>query len=120
MQTAGKPAGIVLTADGPRFAADWDGVCFVRATVVDANGIRVPRAGNTLEFSVTGPGTIAATENGDRYDAEPFQSARHDAYDGRCVAIVKAADSNGGEIIVSARCGGLAEVSVRLEAVRAK
>jgi beta-galactosidase len=120
MQTAGKPAAIMLTADEPRFAAEWDGVCFVRATIVDAHGVRVPRSVNELEFSLSGPGVIAATENGDRNDDESFQSTRHKAYDGRCATIVKAADAKGGTITVTARSADLSPASIPLNAIRAR
>ena len=119
-RTAGKPVGIILVADEPRFAADWDCVCFVRAKIVDGSGVRVPGADDAVEFTLSGPGTIATVENGDRKDDESFQSTRHRAYDGWCVAIVKAVGSEGGKIIVTARAAGLAPASVTLWAAPSK
>ncbi len=120
IRTAGRPAQIILKADESGFPSNWEGVCFVRAIIVDANGVRVPRADNMLEFSVAGPGIIAATENGDRNDDEPFQSNRHRAYDGRCVAIVKASDPKGGIVFVNAGGAGLAPALIPVWAVTSR
>ncbi|CAE6971249.1 Beta-galactosidase [Paraburkholderia nemoris] len=64
--TAGAPDHILLTVDselvkpnGDSFALTANGTdaAIITATVVDANGVRVPNVWPTLTFSVNGPGT---------------------------------------------------------------
>ncbi len=116
LRTAGKTAKIVLTANVTRLAADWDGVSVVRATVADANGVPVPGANDLITFKVTGPGVVAAVDNGDNASHEPFQASERYAYLGQCVAFVKATAPSG-QITLTASAPGLASGSVRLTAV---
>jgi beta-galactosidase len=108
LQTPGKAAKIVL-------AADWDGVCFVRATITDENGVREPAADDLISFDVAGPGLIAAVENDDRMSHEPFQAKQHKAYGGECVAVIKATDS--GKITLNATSPRFAATSLTINAV---
>ena len=65
LRTAGAPAAIQLETKNKRIGTSWDDVAVVRATIVDAKGIPVPQANNLISFSVTGPGVIAAIDNGE-------------------------------------------------------
>src|SRR6185437_1164940 len=114
--TAGKPAAIKLETRNPKLGASWDDVAIVRATIVDANGIPVPRADDLISFGIRGLGVIAATDNGDNANHESFQTAQRQAYLGECVAFVKAGD-NHGTIKVSANAAGLKPSSVTLQIV---
>ncbi len=116
LRTAGKPARIALSVDRARLANDWNDVAYVTAHIVDAKGVTVPDASDLIQFKITGPGAIAAVDNADIESHEPFQSSSRHAYQGRCVAIVRA---NGpGRIAVGAAADDLTETSVRIEAVR--
>ena len=111
LQTAGKPAKLLLTADRDRLTPTWDDVSYVTATVVDANGIPIPGGEAPVTFTVTGPGVIVAVDNGDNASHEPFIGSSRKAFQGRCVAIVRATAGTGA-ITVSASAEELASGAV--------
>ncbi|WP_205702980.1 sugar-binding domain-containing protein [Botryobacter ruber] len=115
LKTAGEPARIVVTADKKKLAHDFEDVSYVTATVVDANGIPCPNATPKISFSLTGPGTIAAVDNGNLTSHEPFQAKERSAYRGEAVAILKASASTG-KIVLKATAPGLQEGTVAIEA----
>jgi len=115
LRTAGKPAKILLTADRSRLGTGWDDVAFVTATVVDANGVEVPGADATIAFAATGPGRIAATDSADNSSHESFQSTERRAFQGRCVALLRASAAGG--IVVKATAEGLEAGSVTITGV---
>jgi beta-galactosidase len=116
LRTAGKPAKVVLIADRDRLTDAWDDVSFVTTTVVDANGVMVPNADQLISFKLSGPGAIAAVDSADNTSHEPFQAAERKAYQGWCVALVKA--SGAGRITMSASAPGLAGSSVTIEGTK--
>jgi len=116
LRTAGAPAAIQLETKNAKIGTSWDDVAIVRATIVDAKGIPVPRANDLISFSVNGPGVIAATDNGDNQAQEPFQNRERKAYLGQCVAYVKA--SQAGKIEVSAKAEGLMSKPVVMTVVK--
>jgi len=111
LRTAGRPAAIVLACDHATIAPSYDSVATVEATIVDANGVVVPDAADLLSFTVAGPGIIAAVDSGDHRSHEPFRSTQRAAYQGRCVAFVRASASSG-QITLSATAPGLAAARV--------
>jgi beta-galactosidase len=115
LRTAGKPAKIVLATDRARLATDWDDLCYVSATITDANGVLVPDATALITFKLSGPGRIAAVDSGDNASHEPFQANTRHAYQGRCTAILKAAAPSG-PITLTASAPGLASATVTVEA----
>jgi len=116
LRTAGNPDHLELTAHHAQLAPGWDRVDFVTARVVDANGVVVPDADNPVTFAVTGPGAIAAVDSADNASHESFQGSQRRAYQGRCVAIVRATAASG-EITVAATSPSLAPGSVTIDAV---
>jgi beta-galactosidase len=116
LRTAGKAAKILLKTDRPRLTADWNDVSYVTASVVDGDGVTVPGAGDLVRFAVSGAGAIAAVDNGDIASHEAFQATERHAYQGRCVAIIRAKGS--GEITVAASAEGLTGGTLRVEAER--
>jgi beta-galactosidase len=90
LRTAGPPARIVLATESRQLSFDWDDVATVRATIVDARGITIPRARDLVSFTVSEPGVIAAVDNADNVGPEVFQTNSCPAFQGRCVAYVKA------------------------------
>ena len=76
----------------------------------------VPRASNLIRFSVTGPGEIVATDNGDPMDRNVFSSPERNAFSGLALAIVRAQPGQSGQIVITATSNGLAEASVQLVA----
>lgn len=116
LRTAGKPARIVLTPDRTSISPAWDDVSTVEVSVVDDKGVLVPTAADLITFKITGPGVIAAVDSGSIASHEPFQASQRKAFQGRCVAMVKATGASG-RITLTATADGLTEASVALEAV---
>ncbi len=114
LHTAGKAAKLLLSVDRSTLAPVWDDVAFVTVTVVDANGICVPNAGDLVQFQMEGPGALAAVENADVNSTEPFQAKERHAYRGVCTAIVRATAS-GGRIQLKATASGLEAGSIDIE-----
>lgn len=117
LRTAGKPAKIVLVADHSRLGDQWDDVDAVTVKVVDANGVPNPWADDLITFHVTGPGTIAAVDNGDPQIHDSFHTSERHLYQGQCVATLKATRPSG-RITLSASASGLTGASVTIEAAR--
>ncbi len=116
LRTAGTPAKIILNANRDQLPFDWNGVAFVRAMVVDAHGALVPSATNLVAFKISGPGVIAAVDNADSASHEPFQANERHAFQGQCVAFVKASAPSG-KIILTASAPGLENGSLTLKAL---
>ena len=116
LRTAGKPAKIVLKADRSRIAPEYDGVSTITATVVDANGVEVPSADQLIHFLITGPGAIAAVDSADNSSHESFQAPERHAFQGRCIAVVRATSI--GRILFSASAEGLGRTGITIEAVK--
>lgn len=118
LRTAGAPAAIVLESDRERIAPAWDDVAHLTATIVDAKGVRVPRADHLVRFDVEGPGAIVAVDNGNRASHEPYRASKRRVYQGRALAIVRATAPRG-RLTLRASSPGLAGASVTVEAAAA-
>ncbi|MDR3699001.1 MAG: glycoside hydrolase family 2 TIM barrel-domain containing protein [Candidatus Sulfopaludibacter sp.] len=116
LRTAGKPAKIILKADRTRIAPDFDDVSTITATVFDEHNVQVPGADPLLHFQITGPGTIAAVDSADNVSHESFQAPERRAFQGRCIAIVKATGI--GRILFSVSAEGLGRGGLTVEAMR--
>jgi len=141
LHTAGKPAKILLTTGRekphPRFlkllvqkitnilfatgreklADNWDDVACVRVTIVDAKGITVPRANDLISFNISGPGAIAAVDSANNSSHEPFQATERHAFEGECVALVRAT-SPSGKIVLTATAPGLKSGSIAIKTTK--
>ena len=117
LRTAGTPARIVLTADRKQIAPTWDDVVHLTAKIVDKDGVLVPTANNVVFFVVSGPGVIAAVDNGDNSSHERFQAPQRSAYQGLSFAMIKAKASRG-RITITASARGLAGTSVTIAVAR--
>ena len=111
LRTAGKPAKIILSTETPTLSPGFDGVAIVRAKITDADGIEIPRAADLISFKISGPGVVAAVDNGDNTSHELFQTTQRRAFQGQCVAFVKAAASSG-QITLTASAPGLTDGSL--------
>jgi beta-galactosidase len=114
LKTAGKPAKILLSTDHDHLSSDWNDVSYITATVADENGVPVPDARDEIAFAIEGPGVIAAVDSADGASHEPFQATKRRAYQGRCVAILKATAGTG-PITLTATAPDLARGSITIE-----
>jgi beta-galactosidase len=115
LKTADKPAKIVLTTETKKLSPGFDQVAIVRAKIVDASGIEIPRAGDLIAFKISGPGVIAAVDNADNASHELFQTDSRHAFQGECSAFVKATGS-AGRIKLQATAPGLKAGTITLKA----
>ncbi len=116
LRTAGAPAKLIVTADRPKVARNWNDVSFVTVSAVDANGVPCPWADALVTFTVDGAGVIAAVDNGDRADPAPYQATERKLFQGQCVALIKAGAGTGA-ITVTASTPGLPPASISIEAI---
>jgi beta-galactosidase len=114
LKTAGAPAKIILSADRKKISDDWNKVCEVRAKITDENGIEIPNARDLVSFKISGAGEIAAVDSADNSSHESFQAGKRHAFQGECVAFVKA--NGAGKIILQASAPGLTSDSITLRA----
>ena len=115
LTTAGNAAGLRLTADRTQVQADGEDLSFVTVEAVDAQGRFQPHADQEVQFSVSGPGVIAAVGNGDGQDAASYQGNSRKLFDGRALVVIRTS-RNAGPIKLSASSSGLTDGSVTLDA----
>ena len=89
LQTAGKAETIRLTADRTTLKADGQDLAFITVELLDARGIPHPTAAPELSATVSGPATLAAFGNADIKDCSPLSDARHRAWQGRALLVVR-------------------------------
>ena len=107
MKTAQAPAALEATPDRATIRADGRDLAFVTVRVTDAAGLTAPRADNALTFTLSGPGEIVATDNGDQTSFEPFQAPRRKAFNGLCLVIVRGKPGQPGTLTLTASGAGL-------------
>jgi beta-galactosidase len=101
-------------------AADGQDLAFVTITIADRDNVLVPRSQHRIRFSIDGPGGIVATDNGDPTSFESFQSNVRNAFNGLCLAIVRAKPGQTGTITLRAQSEGLQEAAVALHTEAAR
>ncbi len=114
LRTAGKPAAIQLVADRRNLGTGWDDVSHVEVRVVDGNGVIVPDATQLVRFQIEGPGHVIAVDSGSVVSVEPFQAMERKAWQGRCLAILRAAAA--GKFVLRAEADGLAPATIEFTA----
>jgi beta-galactosidase len=113
-ETTGPPAAIRLVAmDRTRLLADAEDCVPIAAQIVDSHGRIVPTADNPVVFTIRGSAAIAGVGNGDPGDHEPDHATRRRAFNGLCMALIRATDQPG-PATLQATAPGLAPGVVRL------
>jgi len=116
LQTAGKPTRLVLLPERTTVDATGDDLAYVEVRALDAAGRIVPEARHNVHFEITGPGTLAAVDNGDLDSSERFQATQRELRGGRALAIIQSTRQSG-TIRLTARTDDLesatAEIQVR-------
>ncbi len=108
VKTAGEPAKIVLTPDRTTINADGSDLSFVKVEILDKDGNLVPRADNLVKFSVESGAVITAVDNGCQTSMEHFNDNKRKAFNGMCLAVVKAGTKRG-KVTLKASSEGLPE-----------
>ena len=107
VQTTGKPVKLKLIPDKTVLKSDGEDLIFVRVSVLDEEGNEVPTAEPLITSSVSGPGIIAATDNGDPTCLIPFHEPKRPAFNGLYLAIVKARKGSKGKLRLRVEADGL-------------
>ena len=116
VQTAGPATKLALQPDRKKIHADGEDLSFVTLAVEDKNGLPVSRAANSIHFEISGPGEIAATDNGDPTDLVSFPSHDRKAFNGLCLAIIRSKTGQSGTIKLTATSDGMKTTSVSIQA----
>ncbi len=93
LQTAGEPAGLDFfrtVVHSKNF--DYD-LVQLEIRMTDKDKILVPHASSLLEFELDGEGEIIGVCNADYSSLEPYKANQRKLFEGRCLVIIKAADS---------------------------
>ena len=116
VKTTGPATQVLLTVDRATIATDGRDLAFITATVADADGRLVPRSHPKLSFTISGPGEIVATDNGDPTDHTAFPSPDRAAFNGLALAIVRAKPGTTGPIELRVTAEGLTPAVITLNA----
>jgi len=112
LRTASVASKVSLSTDRPLIVSSGDDVAYVTARVVDDHDVAVPSASQSIAFSLSGPGAIAALSH------EPFQRTARSAWEGECLAVIRA--TAGGQSPFRPRRKVWAERRSQLKAARAR
>ena len=115
LRTADAPARIKLTADRTRIKSDGQDLSYVTVEVLDARGVRHPKAENLLRFAVEGPGSIVGVGNANPVSTESFQQPQRKAWQGRALVILKSGRQPG-RITLRATSQGLPPATISIDA----
>jgi beta-galactosidase len=118
VKTTGPAAKLALNADRASIRADGQDLSFITLTIEDKDGLMAPRANNQIRFHVKGPCEIIATGNGDATSHDSPQSLEPKAFNGLCLAIIRAKPGEPGKIVIEAEADRLTAASVTLKTVR--
>ena len=115
LTTAAKPAKIKLSADRTKILADGQDLSYVTVEITDENGIIQPNAENQLLFTIKGQGSIAAVDNANLKDADPYTGNRRKAWHGRALVIIKSTLEKG-DIKLKVSSAGLPDAEIIIKA----
>lgn len=89
VRTAAPAARIELKPEDVTLEARNQNMAFIRATITDQYGNPVPDARNCVAFSISGPASLLAVDNGDTNCHQPFRGQTISAFQGLCLAVVR-------------------------------
>lgn len=115
LTTAGTPQKIHLTQDRSTIKANNQDLSYVAVELLDAKGIRNPKAENDIIFEITGPGEIIGVGNAYPVSLESYQRPKRKAWQGRALLIVKSGTEKGA-ITVRAKAAGLRPAIITIKA----
>lgn len=114
LTTAGDPVKLRLSADRTVVQADGEDLSFVTVEAVDAEGRLQPHADQEIQFSISGPGVIAAVGNGDGQDDASYHGDRRKLFGGRALVVIRTS-TKAGAIHLTGTASGLTDGSVSIE-----
>lgn len=117
LQTAGAPDRIALVSDAATLRANGEDIAHLEFAIVDAHGVLVPDAAQTIALEIAGPTELLGFGNADATNTDSARDTTHSAFRGRALAIVRSTDT-AGEITIKATVPGLKPAVVMLQSQR--
>lgn len=114
LRTAAVPARLKLSADRTRLRADGQDLSYVTVELVDARGVRHPKAENLVSFALEGAGTVVAVGNANPVSTESYQRPQRKAWQGKALVVVKAA-RRPGRITLRVTAQGLPQALIMID-----
>jgi len=111
VQTAGAAAALALKADRASITADGRDLSFVEVDIVDAQGVVLPQAKDTIAFTISGPGALVGLDAGDSTNHDSYKGTSHAAFSGKLMAIVQST-ATAGKITLKGTSGSLTGGSI--------
>jgi len=107
VKTTGEARRLTLAADRDTIKSRRSNLVFLTLNIEDEEGLTVPMANNEVQFSVSGPGEIVATANGDPTNLTSFHSPKRKAFNGKVLIIIRPKAGKHGNVKVKAEASGL-------------
>jgi len=95
IKTAGEPAKLNAYADRQTIHAGGEDLSFITVDVTDKDGNVVPYADNSIKITIEGDASIAGVDNGCQTSHHSFQADEIDAFNGKCLVIVRSGKTKG-------------------------
>lgn len=112
IETTQEAERLALSADKPSISRDGQELIFVTVRVLDKQGRTVPTAHPVIRCSLTGQGTIVATDNGDPTCHIAFAETTRPAFNGLMLVIIKAVPGKKGPIRLTVSSEDLEPASI--------
>lgn len=119
LKSAGKASRIRLVADRQEISADGQDLSYIMVEIVDEKGNPQPQATNQLQFSITGPGTIAGLDNANLKDPDLYTGSARRAWNGRALAVLRST-RKAGNIRLTVSSPGLPDATIVVKASSSK
>lgn len=113
LTTTEQAAQIRLTADRTELKADGEDLSFVTVEAVDQKGQVDLTANQEVQFSLSGPGMIAAVGNGDGEDPDSYHGETRRLFQGRALVVIRTLRKSG-SLQLKAKSLGLREASLKV------
>lgn len=114
LNTIFEPAQIQLVSDTTVINSDGKDIVVVEAILKDKNNNTSYLANNRIDFSITGPGTIIGTDNGDAKCIDSFKLPWKKTFAGRCIVVIQST-KQAGIITINASATGLPATSIQID-----
>lgn len=107
VKTAGEPNIVKLTPDRSTINANGNDLAYVLVEALDKDGNLCPLADNLINFTIEGPGEIAAVGNGDPQSLDPYVANYRKLFYGKAMLIIRSKENETGEIEIKATSNGI-------------
>jgi beta-galactosidase len=114
-RTTGPACKVCLRCDRQELVADGKDLSFVTVAITDEAGEVVPRTHDLVRFFISGPGVVAAVDNGDPTSFDSFQAPERKAFNGLALVVIRTIAGKSGKITVRAESDALASCSIVLQ-----